>query len=128
MDEGELLRAFEPGEPLGEVRTAAMDFVAADLAGSGAVTAACTANVSRLDAAGTPTELFQSAQMVENPALAEAALEQQAAVSSVLAACRGEAPVSVDDALAELRNTNSAVEELLARLAADEAGRSQYGN
>lgn len=109
---GELAAAFADDAVLGRVRAAAE---ALEAAGSDPdPEAVCAAVAARLDEVGTIDEVAGEAAGLGDGDVVEAALEQQAAVSSVFAACRGDAPVSVADAAAELVVSNDALDTVLA--------------
>lgn len=76
--------------------------------------AACSAAAARLDQMGSPDKLASVAAELDDQ-LAEAALDQQAAISSVMAACRGQAPISVVEAAAELNEADRVLGILLTR-------------
>ncbi len=95
-----------------------VDAVADDLAtgaAGAAPTEACRTAAVELDRVGSPEKLATVSADLSTPELQEAALDQQAAISSVMAACRGDAPVSVAEAAAELAEANRIMETLLAR-------------
>ena len=108
-------KLFRDGEPLAVVRGVAAHLESlGEGEGADADAAVCDEAVDALEAEGTPDELASVAAEVPDPEISEAAFEQQAAVSSVLAACRGDAPVTVPEAVSELNETNAAFDELLA--------------
>lgn len=109
---GVLAAAFADDAVLGRVRAAAEGLEAA---GSDPdPEAVCAAVAARLDEVGTIDDLAGEAAGLGDGEVVEAALEQQAAVSSFFAACRGDAPVSVADAAAELVVSNDALDTVLA--------------
>jgi len=112
----EVLAMFEAGEPLGDMNAASVELAEAAVAGEPQAAAACAAAVDRLDGIGTPAELAEAASGIGHLEVTEAALEQQAGVMSVLAACRGEAPVSATEAAEELAMSNAALDGLLGEL------------
>lgn len=79
---------------------------------------ACKKAATDLDKLGSPNELARVAAEIDDPAVQEAALDQQAAVSSMMAACRRDAPLSPAEAATELREASAVLEVLLAALKA----------
>lgn len=74
---------------------------------------ACAKLGVEFDQVGSVQELSELAANAPAGIYAEALSEQQAAVASAFAACRGEAPVSFAQALNELQVSNSALRRLL---------------
>lgn len=106
----EVSRAYAPGESLDVLRDTAADL---ERVGSTGAEAVCAEAAGRLDEAGDPGEMADVAASLDDLEVREAALEQHAAVSSVLAACRGDAPVSVAEAVQEMVVSNDALDLLL---------------
>lgn len=67
----------------------------------------------------TPDDLFRLLEKAPDPAFAQVVSNYEASLSSALAACRGDAPISLDEALAELTEQTAVLER-----AVDEAGLS----
>lgn len=100
---------FASDESLGKVAAVAQDL--ADVTHN--YSDKCDTAPGELEGIGSPAELAELAGDIDDPELAELALEQQAALSSLLAACRGDAPISTEEAAAELAVTNEALTESL---------------
>lgn len=107
--------AFDGSRPLARLHVQSTQLVDS-LRSAGDPAERCEAAGLELDRLGDPAALLREAALVADPDLQEAALEQQAALSSLFAACRGDAPITVAVAVEELDVTNSALAGLLSEL------------